>query len=81
MRKETGVVLGAGCVRGFHLGTGYKKATAAVTTEPIEQLQDMILKGEPNTACLADARQPGDLQGAGPQADQTGLAGDQARHR
>ena len=33
------------------------KATAAETTERIEQLQEMILKGEPNTACLAYARQ------------------------
>ena len=32
------------------------KATAAETTERIEQLQEMILKGEPNTACLAYAR-------------------------
>ena len=34
-----------------------QKATAAETTERIEQLQEMILKGEPNTACLAYARQ------------------------
>ena len=33
------------------------KATAAETAERIEQLQGMILSGEPNTACLAYARQ------------------------
>ena len=33
------------------------KATAAETSGRIEQLQEMILKGEPNTACLAYARQ------------------------
>ena len=32
------------------------KATAAETTERIERLQGMILRGEPNTACLAYAR-------------------------
>ena len=32
------------------------KATAAETSERIEQLQGMILKGEPNNACLAYAR-------------------------
>ena len=48
MRKAIGVVLGAGCVSGFHLGTGYEKATAAVTTDRIEQLQGMTLKAEPS---------------------------------
>ena len=33
------------------------RATASETTERIEHLQEMILKGEPNTACLAYARQ------------------------
>ena len=33
------------------------KATAAETAERIEQLQGMILSGEPNTASLAYARQ------------------------
>ena len=33
------------------------KATAAETAERIEQLQGMILSGEPNTVCLAYARQ------------------------
>ena len=33
------------------------KATAAETAERIERLQEMILSGEPNTACLAYARQ------------------------
>ena len=33
------------------------KATAAETAERIERLQGMILSGEPNTACLAYARQ------------------------
>ena len=32
------------------------KATAAETAERIERLQEMILSGEPNTACLAYAR-------------------------
>ena len=32
-------------------------ATAAETAERIEQLQGMILAGQPNTACLAYARQ------------------------
>ena len=32
------------------------KATAAETSERIEQLQEMILKGEPNNACLAHTR-------------------------
>ena len=31
-------------------------ATAAETSERIEQLQEMILKGDPNTTCLAYAR-------------------------
>ena len=33
------------------------KATAGETAERIEQLQGMILSGEPNAACLAYARQ------------------------
>ena len=33
------------------------KATAAETAERIERLQEMILTGEPNTACLTFARQ------------------------
>ena len=32
------------------------KATAAETSGRIEQLQEMILEGEPNTACLAYTR-------------------------
>ena len=32
------------------------RATATQTAERIEQLQGMILSGEPNTACLAYAR-------------------------
>ena len=48
MRKETCIVLGPGCASGFHLVTGYEKATAALTSERIEQRQDMILKGEPS---------------------------------
>ena len=33
------------------------KATAAGTAERIERLQEMILTGEPNTACFTFARQ------------------------
>ena len=33
------------------------KANAEATAERVDQLQAMILNGEPNTACLAHARQ------------------------
>lgn len=33
------------------------RATATATAERVEHLQGMILSGEPNTACLAYARQ------------------------
>ena len=33
------------------------KANAEATAERVDQLQGMILNGEPNTACLAHARQ------------------------
>ena len=32
------------------------RATAQETADPVEQLQGMILAGQPNTACLAYAR-------------------------
>ena len=33
------------------------RATATETADRVDQLQEMILAGEPNTACLAHARQ------------------------
>ena len=33
------------------------RATSAESAERVDQLQGMILNGEPNTACLAHARQ------------------------
>ena len=57
MRKVTGVVLGAGCANGLPGWFLMPRATAAESAERVDQPQVMILKGEPNTACLAYARQ------------------------
>ena len=58
------------------------KATTAETAERIEQLQGLILAGEPNTACLTFARQTwGSVQSAGLPTTEESLAADQERHR
>ena len=58
------------------------RATAAETSDRIDALQEMILEGEPNTACLTFARQPvGYLQNAGLQAAEACLESDQGRCR
>ena len=57
-------------------------ATSAETAERIEQLQGMILEGQPNTVCLTFARQTwGGLQSAGVSVAQESLGSDKGRHR
>ena len=59
-------------------------ANAAETAERIEQLQGMILAGQPNTACLTFARQTwggGGLPIPGLPATEESLAADQERRR
>ena len=58
------------------------KANAEATAERVDHLQGMILAGEPNTACVAYARQTwGGLQGAGLPIAQESLGADKGRHR
>ena len=57
------------------------RATTEETTSRIDQLQGLLLAGEPNTACLEFATAVGYLKGTGLQAPETSMGSDQGRRR
>ena len=57
VRQITSVFYGVGCTSGFQLVSGYAKSHRSRDHRANRAALGNDLKGEPNTACLADARQ------------------------